>query len=160
MDDSPDYDELRQFVRAEFEAWTVGDRILLTQDPSLDFVHEILSSNKQNPQIAGIQLDRLQHANLLYMMRNSLVHEVRYPGHDLETGDANYPYYSYVFGYWSNNRESQSWQLQYPLNFVSALARVTIRNLRAHLEAEGIDPYSGMSERDYWYQRLNHGMDV
>ncbi len=79
------------------------------------------------------------HLSLLWTYRNMLVHEFREPGYDMGVlGDDPSPYYMNM----EDERGVSRWELAYPTNFFVALAERALANLRKHLEAKDLDPYT------------------
>lgn len=121
-------------VQDRLRAWQVGRVYTIEADPiSSDLVP--FASDKTECKIIVEQ----QHINLLYQYRNMLVHEFREPGYDMGMiGDDGTPYYM------SMNDEAgrERWELGYPFNFFARLVERALVNLKAHLSANDLDPYS------------------
>jgi hypothetical protein len=68
-----------------------------------------------------------------------LVHEFREPGYNMGVlGNDASPYYVRM----EDERSLSRWELAYPTTFFVTLAERAVANLRKHLEAKDLDPYT------------------
>lgn len=112
--------------------------------------------------LGRLGLDKLQHKNLLWLYRNSLVHEFRLPGRGVErrgTQESS-AYYQQVSQIEGLNPEvglqfSNRWELIYPTGFFKSLAeRVLHRVADFHL-LNGTSPFAAYSEGSFWIPSYN-----
>jgi hypothetical protein len=85
------------------------------------------------PNTAETQLlSEAKHSSLLYHYRNRLVHEFRRPGYGMElSSDNSRPYYHSM----SDADDVTTWELVYPLEWLSSLPPIVLRLAEDH------DPY-------------------
>ena len=123
---------LQTFTAQAIGKWTYGHMPGLERDP---LVSDVLSiADTEAPRTA---IQESQHANLLYVYRNPLVHEFLEPGSGSEMDHKDdAPYY---YGLSHTNREGkiekQTWELVCPLGFFFRLAKSSISNIRSYLQA-------------------------
>lgn len=95
-------------------------------------------------------LDEAKHSSLLYYYRCRLVHEFRRPGYGMElSSDNTRPYYHSM----SNEDDVTSWELVYPVEWLTALPNTILRNLKAYYLAKDRDPYAGYDFGSHWRER-------
>ena len=152
----PEFTDLRAFVRERLGTWLPGKIIQLDQDPDLEQILKLWPSQGQHRQpIPNVTVQSFQHVNLLYAYRNSLIHEFRQPGHSQEIGDNPEPHYMHQLHPESTQTGAGVWLLHYPRPFFDRLAESGLANLKAYLEANGIDPYASFVFGDFWLEGLN-----
>lgn len=149
----PEFSDLRQYTFELFDKWTEGEFITLERDPDFSEVKqrwpkEIFKS------FVDIQIEFLQHANLFYRYRNSLVHELREPGYGMEFKIDKEPFY-HSRTHHENDVEHKTWELVYPLGFYSQICKTAIEQLEQYYLKERIDPYSLYTFGTYWIEELN-----
>jgi hypothetical protein len=117
--------------------------------------------NSTHIKIGGVKPHQLMHENLLWLYRNSVVHEYRNPGQGFELGQyvPEYAFYQKLStinsltdkGFNFTNR----WELVYPVNFFINLCKEAL-NVAAlnHLENQTC-PFQGYSEGTYWLPNFN-----
>lgn len=162
---SPELSELRKYVFECISKWKPGNIISINQDPEIDFLKtkgkELFPSGKFHKPLANppkyddsrLTVESLQHCNLLYAYRNSLIHELRIPGFDIGYGKTE-PYYINTNKIGSESDEAV-WELTYPYNFIINLAITCLDNLKKYLIANNINPYSAFTYGNYWLEELN-----
>ena len=106
----------------------------------------------------SISLESLQHVNLFYEHRNSLVHEFRMLG--LLSGSTLFsrdePYYSALLhDVDSTGAEIETWELQYPLEFYKRITEKCLTNVSSYLQRNQIDPISFFTSGSFWIRELN-----
>lgn len=88
----PAFEKLREWALVKFKALPVHGSALMPikHDPSFDEVKRLWPAQKEHrTPLEGVDLVSLQHFQLLYFYRNTLVHELRTPGYGMEFGDDN-----------------------------------------------------------------------
>lgn len=147
----PAFSDLRQYAFALFNQWEEGRIIYLNEDPDFQEVKKYWPKDIPKP-LEDVQIEFLQHVNLFYRYRNSLVHELRQPGYGMEfTGDSEPLYHSMT----DNDTKQMTWELVYPLKFYDNLCDTAIKNLRDFYINDRIDPYSCYKFGTYWIGHLN-----
>jgi hypothetical protein len=127
----------------------------LARDPTLEEArrHWPRDSESRMP-IEKITLESLQHVNLLYAYRNSLVHEFRAPGYSLELEDDKDPFYMSMSDV-GDVESGYRWELSYPVAFIEVLCDKCITNLEAYLKKDRLDPRASFVFGSYWLEELN-----
>lgn len=147
----PAFSNLRQYAYSLHDQWGEGEVITLDKDPALQDVKHHWPREIPKP-YEDIQITFLQHANLFYRYRNSLVHELREPGYGMESASHQDPFY-----HSETDEESKrkTWELVYPLKFYDRLCEAAINNLRDYYLRDRIEPYSCYAFGTYWIEELN-----
>ena len=130
-------------VRRRLAAWRDGRIYHAADDPTKDDFLEFAADDRERRLI-----DQHTHLSLLWVYRNTLVHEFREPGYDMGAlGDDAAPYYM------MQSEEGVSrWELAYPTSFFGALAEQARVNLKKHLQANDLDPYAFYEFGSTWKQ--------
>lgn len=106
--------------------------------------------------LAGIDLERLKHVNLLWFYRNSLVHEFRPLGFGIEFPDDTVPFYMTMDDMDATGKLIPGgWELVYPVKFFADITSKSISNLETYLRDNGLNPISSYDVGSYWLQGLN-----
>lgn len=153
------FEKLRAYVSEQFSAWPsdAPAPIYIDLDPTLDAIQDLWPSNDKGDfrKLRKIVPKDVSHGALLYYYRNFLVHELREPVFNLETG-IDSPYYSYtprfnaVIGQYEND-----WPLHYPLSFFEMLARTAMDQYEKRMIEEGCDPLERYRTNTFWLRDLN-----
>ncbi len=123
-------------------AWEVGRVVRITEDPEMGELIKFANTDTEK----RLLVDH-QHINLLYVYRNSLVHEFREPGYDMgNLNDDPTPYYMNMDVEYGRHQ----WELAYPGNFFGYLAERALVNLRDYLERNGVNPYEAYDFGSRW----------
>lgn len=112
--------------------------------------------------LGDINFEKLQHKNLLWLYRNSLMHEYRIPGRGSELGvrEVAEPFYQQVSqveeicpqaGLIFTNR----WELVYPTEFFRRLAENILGNVAQYHRRENTSPFEAYSDGSYWIPKFN-----
>lgn len=147
----PQFSELREYTFGLFDQWHSGEVIRLDRDLTIDEVKRRWPRNVPKP-LEDIQIEHLQHVNLFYRHRNSLVHEMREPGYGMEFRENEAPFYHSMGNL---NDESYFWELVYPTGFFHQLCVTGIQMLREYYIRGRIDPYDHYKFGSYWIDGLN-----
>ena len=147
----PQFSELREYVFGILDGWNEGDVIRLESDLEIKEVRQRWPKTMPKP-LEDIQIEHLQHSNLFYRHRNSLVHEMREPGYGMEFREYEDPFYHSMGNL---NDESYKWELVYPTGFFHYLCVDGIAKLKDYYQKERIDPYEHYKFGTYWIENLN-----
>ncbi len=128
----PAFSDLRQYAFFLLDQWGEGEIIFLDRDPDFQDVKKHWPKDIQKP-LEDIQIEFLQHVNLFYRYRNSLVHELREPGYGMEFKGDPEPFYHSMT---ETESKSETWELVYPLQFYDRLCEAAINNLTITLGIE------------------------
>jgi len=158
MNPDPVYEKLRKSVFDAYKGSMVhrSQIVGIDTDPTYEDVKKNWPVQKEcRVAIEGVTLESLQHFNLLYAYRNSLVHELREPGYGMEFDEnEEYPYYhgrTIIYG----DREERRIELVYPVNFFRRIAATCITGLEIYLKDTQLDPYDYYKFGTYWIAELN-----
>ena len=152
------------------EKFQVTNRLLsvhktISEDPSPTEIDAIwpVDASGSRIRLGDISFEKLQHKNLLWLYRNSLMHEYRIPGQGVESGtlrertEAFYQEVSQVEEISSRNGLvfTNRWELVYPTMFFHRLSENILRNVSAHHRRENTSPFEAYSEGSYWIPKFN-----
>jgi len=135
----------------------------ISLDTDIDRV--LLLWPKQNGKpikIGGVLPHQLKHENLLWLYRNSVVHEYRAPGEGVEQGRYNpeFAFYQKVTIVSSiTNKEmiySNQWELVYPASFFVELCKQAINVASAIHLKNNTCPFTAYSAGTYWIPDFNN----
>jgi len=133
---------LAEEVDRRLTGWKDGHIYHASDDPLKD---EILAFAVNDAERRLVEAHT--HLSLLWVYRNMLVHEFREPGYDMGVlGDDPSPYYMGM----DDEEGLFRWELAYPTTFFAALAERALVNLKRHLEANDLDPYSFYEFGSIW----------
>ena len=154
----PAYEKLRKSIFNAYNSSVVhrSQIVGIDTDPTYEDIKKDWPVQKEcRIPIEGVTLESLQHFNLLYAYRNSLVHELREPGYGAEFDeDEKNPYYhsrTIIDG----DREKRRIELVYPVNFFRKIVETCISNLDIYLKDNQLDPYDYYKFGTYWIAELN-----
>lgn len=154
LTDDPSFKKAREYVANLPRDNT--SVVSITKDPEFAVLEQVWPvgnrGSRQLMKIEGVQLDYLRHDNLLYSLRNTLVHEARTHGTSLPLEWQKVPYYHKVVNLDTGDR---SWSLNYPSAFLITLTENIIVAVEQGCRADNVDPYSFFHFGDFWLQRLN-----
>ena len=75
--------DLQQFVKEKMKGWKSGRDLSIEVDPELKQIEKLWpKSGNLNNRLKGLIPDSLTHNKLLYVYRNTLIHEFRSPSAD------------------------------------------------------------------------------
>jgi hypothetical protein len=104
---------------------------------------------------ATLRLEDLKHVNLLWHLRNSLVHEVRMRGHGVDTDEDEKNVLPFYHTMQDLDTNQTTWELVYPIGFLKLLCRNAIKNLCLHFKKIKYDPYRSYTFGSFWIDVLN-----
>ncbi|MBU1298243.1 MAG: hypothetical protein KKB77_03755 [Bacteroidetes bacterium] len=132
------YEQTKSYVESRFKSFAPG----LVHHPNND---EHLS---QIPHLKSIesQIRKFSYARLLYKFRNSVVHDFKTPGSGMDFGDIEDVYYHSMGHYELQNDKyvliRSTWELVFPIKFLSKLVLQSIANLKSYCTTHSINPYN------------------
>ncbi|MFA5156045.1 MAG: hypothetical protein WC532_01470 [Candidatus Omnitrophota bacterium] len=155
---SPEFEKLRQFTYEKFDTWKKGEVIYLDSDPDYDGVLKLWpKDNALKEPIEKISLESLTHLHLLWKLRNSVVHEMRILGYGMSaivTKDPGYHQMTHLKNE-EDNDPLETWELVYPVSFLSNLIKTGIKNLKMYCEKNRLDPFDRFEFGTYWLGEFN-----
>lgn len=131
----------------------------ITQEPSIDLALEFWPMDSENKplKLRGHIPEKFQHLNLLWLYRNSLMHEYRSPGRASELGRARKkePYYQQVSKIADLNQDTgflfnSNWELVYPTFFFKSLAEKALNSVALYHLKQQTSPFEVYSDSSYW----------
>jgi len=150
----PSFSNLRAYVLSELKKWGSGEIVHLERDPELAEIRKLWPKEKEHQKpLNGLSVEALQHCNLFYSYRNSLIHEFREPGRGIESQRDAAPYYI-TFSY-LEDPEEETWELTYPVLFFEKLLESCITEMKSYLLKNEINPYNSYLLGSYWIDELN-----
>lgn len=154
---SPDFQPVREYVDNIITKNSSGRMIELSDDPTLEEIAKIWPVSSESKLMGQLSLSSFTHLNLFYAYRNSLVHELREPGHGMEFNDTDKaPFYHGRTSFDNGDTTGQrSLELVYPLNFYFILTENVICNVEKYLLKNRINPYSSYEFGSSWIGELN-----
>ncbi len=147
----PQFSDLREYAFECYETWSEGEVIHLDRDLTFKEVKALWPKSVPKP-LEDIQLEYLQHSNLFYRHRSSIVHEMREPGYGMEFKEDDSPFY-HSMGTLEN--DSSTWELVYPTAFFHQLCKDGIEKLQDYYKRDRINPYDHYRFGSYWIEGLN-----
>lgn len=152
----PAYEQLRLQVRRMLAEWPHGEHVHLDEDP---FPNEIVKYWPQEKEyrvpIEGISIENLQHWNLLYTYRNSLVHSLQAPGYGMDDFGFDDPFYIRVIMDEKEYGPSAVYHLAYPVKHFELLCRNALKNVNKYLLSNMIEPLQFFEGGSYFIDELN-----
>ncbi|PXF62810.1 hypothetical protein [Kangiella spongicola] len=155
----PELAKLRTYVLAKLKEWSQQQplRKVLIQDlPQKKEIQEYWSkSNKEK----GINycLDDFTHINLLYQLRNSLVHQFQSKGTELGTQIPDQPFYEFIVTMdKEKNFIPQKIELVYPTSFLKKLTDETFCKVINYFKKGNLNPFPYYYSGDYSLEHLNN----
>lgn len=155
----PVFEKLRKWALEKFNKLSVhGSRLMpILHDLEAEEVRKYWPKSKEHRiPIEGIGLHSLQHYNLLYTYRNSLVHEMRIPGYGVDFGDNNMPYYHLMTKLSPEQKiDSSSVELIYPSAFLHSICESSLDSLKDYYISNDLNPWDSFTFGTYWLEELN-----
>ena len=148
----PEFSQLSLLAEKTLSSWKTGHAVLLELDIPYAVAEKLWPSGMK---LSGKVLDDFTHANLLYLLRNSLVHEMRPLGHPHELFDLQVPHYvhrSELYRDDSNNLalKHASWELIHPISFFVDLVDCAVRNAEQYFVESKINPIDKFGFSSNW----------
>jgi hypothetical protein len=148
---------LKSYCESTLKTWLPGTCISISKDPTIDDIRPLLSHGAGNgsTEVNAVRIESLEHASLLYMMRNNFVHELR------STGYSPWPLLTQP-SYMHNTNTSFGvayWELNYPQTFVESLCKKGINTFEKHCKENDINPIARLRFGPYLCDRLNWQID-
>ena len=155
----PVFQKLREWALEKFKALPVhGSQLMsISHDPLCDDVKSMWSVQKEHrTPLEGIDLVALQHFHLLYVYRNSLIHELRTPGYGMEFGEDDEPFYHLMSTLGDSAKiVKSSVELVYPWRFLHRLCDTALDELKKYFITNELNPRDTFVFGTYWIRELN-----
>lgn len=156
----PAFQNLREWALGKFKVLPVhrGALMPITHDPSFDEVNRLWPASKEHrTPLEKIDLASLQHFQLLYFYRNTLVHELRTPGYGMESaGQDQNPFYHQMSTVGDDVELVQDTvELVYPWRFLRRLCDTGLDQLKKYFTTNELNPYDSFVFGTYWIRELN-----
>ena len=159
-------DEINILFRRHFKPTGSGvsNRISISIDPSYSAIENKWPKNSKGnlSQLGEVALEQLQHKNLLWSYRNSLVHEYRIPGTGTEPifRKFNNPCYQEISTFAGDNIEDfkivhKNFELHYPIDFFKKMCQESLHSIVKEYRNKGESPYQVYTEGEYWIPKFN-----
>lgn len=159
LDKYPDknFTELRDFAHGKMCNWPTSQPVYLEKDLSLDEVQERWprNENKELLKLGKKDYEYLQHFNLLYTYRNSLVHQFLRLGwifDELEVDVIYEPYYRHALDTRHIQAPENHWYLCYPKEFLSNLCTQSLYELSEHFRRTQEDPFPRYNRSLFFFE--------
>jgi len=155
----PAFERLRLFAVDSFTQWQVHNGMLtpISADPDIEDIKRLWPGGQEYKfPLEDISLESLQHSNLFYTLRNSLVHELRPLGHGMDFDRQSTPYYHRLSQVGDTlNDVLLSIELVYPSQFLNALCTQCLDAFQLYFSSNSLDPYDYYTFGTYWIEELN-----
>ena len=155
----PAFQTLREWALERYRKLPVhsGELMSISHDPSFNEVKcKWPAQREHRTPLEGIDLDSLDHFHLLYVYRNTLVHELRTPGYGMEFREDAEPYYHGMSTVGDGDDAIESTvELVYPRRFLPRLCDTALEQLRQYFLANELNPYDSFVFGTYWIRELN-----
>lgn len=155
LNPEPEYEKVRQYVKATINKWIPGDVITINSEPTFETIQKMWPRDNKWQQ--EIKFESFQHLQLLYELRNNLVHQFRVLGNTAYNDFEKTPYYMHTTTLIGIVPETftETWELLYPLSFLSKLVEKAINNVEKYLDKNEFDYSSFLSDDTYWIDEIN-----
>ncbi len=153
-----DFNDMRAFVYSKISLWNKDGIVDIGCDPEFSELEALWPNNiVLHEPFNKIKLEYFQHVNLLYRLRNHIVHQFRTPGYGMKALEGNTPMYHQMSHYKNGHYKSPliTWELVYPAGFLKNIIENGIKNLRTYLIKNEINPYDRFKFGTYWLEELN-----
>ena len=165
---SPEAKELRELVSSKYNKLftpsnhPMSNSIPISTDLDLEEVLKLWpKENSKQVKIGNVLPHQLKHEHLLWLYRNSVVHEYRNPGNGVELGQyvPEYAFYQEVF---TNHtiedtrmKFTNHWELVYPSKLFSNLCKNAVDIACAFHLKNSSCPFKAYSDGTYWIPDFN-----
>ncbi len=144
------------FVDEKLKGWKDQPHkiILISEDPTSIEVKKLGWTNgKIGSKI--IYLSDIKHSNLLYQLRNSLVHQLQ-TKNEFGNNIPDVPFYQVVSKLEQDGTSTPlRIELLYPSKFLETLSKTVLNNVIQYLKKGNINPFPHYYAGDYWLEKLN-----
>lgn len=160
----PAFEKLREWALSAYRALPVhgGSLMAISHDPAFDDVQSKWPSSKEHrAPLEGVDLVSLQHVELLYAYRNTLVHEFRIPGYGIEFAEDRNPFYHHLSHIEDDSIDDDdsllrgTAELVYPWRFLHRLCDAALGQMKTYLLTNELNPYDARVFGTYWIRELN-----
>lgn len=160
--------KLKEFATQEFgKSFPISNRLMsnnkpISSDIDIENIKVLWPTQDDKPiKIGKVMPHQLKHEHLLWLYRNSVVHEYRNPGRGVELGQyvPEYAFYQEVSTVSALTEKginfSNQWELVYPASFFIELCKQALNVASSiHLKNETC-PFKAYSEGTYWIPDFN-----
>ena len=154
----PLLEKARKYVTPKLKKWQErsGREILISEDPKIG---EIKDKSWKTNKETGIKasLTDFKHINLLYQLRNALVHQFQSRGDEMgKKRQHDHPFYQVVQTFDETlGMKPLRIELVYPTQFIKGLTESTLENVVNYLKDGNINPFPHYYAGDYWIADIN-----
>jgi hypothetical protein len=140
--------ELREMIKRIIDSWPRW-RILRPEESDLKIQNFQTFRHKE----CWKEIKNSTYANLLWQMRNSLIHELRLRGKGMNiSSDDSTPYYHGATTMSNEYSKDHSWELYIPPKVISEIVFECANNLKKDLEANAHNPLDSFKFDSSWYE--------
>ncbi|WP_096201612.1 hypothetical protein [Bacillus sp. FJAT-45350] len=156
VENSPKLSPLKSFCENKMLDWPRSQPISFKYDPLFEEVQNLWPQGLvlKGNMVKKITLSHFKHCNLMWRLRNSLVHEMRPSGISIKLFDNSEPHYVPLRQIYLESGELKSqrapWQIFYPIGFYNQLIDISIPNIKNYLEENNIDPLDNFNLGYSW----------
>lgn len=156
----PEYQSIRKYTHDLVKSWpdkVNGVGVIRVETlPSSTEVESHWNSSKASGD-KGVNLDDFKYSNLMYQLRNSLVHQLQRKGSEVGGGVTNEPYYQLYKTYEEPSLELKPsvFELVFPTPMLYALCKTALKNVCKYFRNGNINPFPHYYSGDYWLRNLN-----
>lgn len=157
----PIFRNLRQFVQEEVKDWpnkVNGLGIIRLENlPDKERVKSCWNHTFKTSGEKSVNIEDFKYSNLMYMLRNSLVHQFQGKGSEMGTGiPKNEPYYQLYKGFDESLKLTpNSIELVFPTPMLQTICKDALKNVCTYLREGNINPHPYYYSGDYWLNHLN-----
>ena len=148
---SPQFSDLKEFTHKKIDTWFSGRLIGIDEDFDEKDIRNLWPKDVKRV-YDNLTIEHIKHKSLFYRYRNTLIHELRKPGHGFPFRENGEPYY-----HTSTDADTkvQSIELVYPMAFHEFIVQNILNNLNDYYLKDRIDPYACYTFGTYWIESLN-----
>jgi hypothetical protein len=139
--------DLYAWVSSVVAGWRTGEPQFLSADGETTTLMAVVTSGKEKAAV-----DSARHDSLLWIYRNSVVHEFREPGYPWPFPETHTPHYIHMTDVAGAQlgRRPETWELSYPVFWLEGLVRSVLAGLASHCNAHGLNPYDAYQFGSLW----------
>ena len=141
----PTLPSLKQEVQARLGRWPAESQLLFPKDvdPTRQELQSFIVGDIDRV------IEKVRYPSLVWVIRNYAVHELSHPGGgmDFDIGRPD-PYYHQLTQFETGQR---SWELFFPIEFISKLVTDSATNLQQHFLQNKVNPWTSFVRKANWY---------
>lgn len=154
----PLFEQARRYVIPKLKEWKEHSShvISISDDPKFEEIQNISWKVNKETDIK-ISLADFKHIQLLYQLRNALVHQFQSRGDEIgKQRQLDHPFYQVVQMLDQTSKlKPLRIELVYPTQFLKGLSEETLKNVVGYLNDGNINPFPHYYAGDYWVRELN-----